>query len=245
MARSFNGTTDFITTSFLATTTPVSIHCWIYLLGAGLNQSMYGVKNDVVNGGLQFRVSNTNNLQLLVSNVAVLVSGGTALTNNPGPWYATAGSYDGTTAKVFLNGIQDGSAAASNSLAAAGDTLAYIGCASAGGGAASQFIHGSMADLAIWSAVLSPVEIASLAAGVRPSSVRPGSLVAWWPLDGYQAPAIDLSRGKSLGTLSGSILAIGPPQFSAAPIFPGIAMPQSFKTPPPPPVFVLMPQIVT
>jgi hypothetical protein len=44
----------------------------------------------------------------------------------------------------------------------------------------------------IWNVALSDQEVASLAGGVHPTRMRPGALVAYWPLWGDESPAPDL-----------------------------------------------------
>jgi hypothetical protein len=51
---------------------------------------------------------------------------------------------------------------------------------------------GILQDMAIWDEMLSGSEMVALHFGKNPLTVRPGSLRAYWPLDGYDSPARDL-----------------------------------------------------
>jgi hypothetical protein len=114
-------------------------------------------------------------------------------------------------------------------------------------GGSTLFAAGQMADFAIWNGSLTQTEAIALAYGfARPNTIRPGlprALKTWLPLDGYGHPALDRSIYGNNGVLTGTSFAVGPPLVSAAPIFPGVPT-GALATPPPPPVFVLMPQIV-
>lgn len=51
--------------------------------------------------------------------------------------------------------------------------------------------YGRIAEAGIWNVVLDTSEISALARGALPLRVRPGSLVAYWPLWGRTSPEID------------------------------------------------------
>jgi hypothetical protein len=99
---------------------------------------------------------------------------------------------------------------------------------------------GSIAEFAIWNgALLTQTEVSALAKGARPWTIRKGSLVGYWPLDGLASPEPDLSGNKGNGTVTGALPAlIGPPLMMMTPRWAQFNFP--FQ-----PVFVLMPQIVT
>jgi hypothetical protein len=147
------------------------------------------------------------------------------------------------TATGYVNGVSD----------ASGAGAASIGANASGGGYGSDFgVHfyvGSIAHGAMWNVVLTLPEIISLAYGAFVSSIRPQSLMFWHPLDGYIHPVFDKSGRGVFGTLSGTTLTAGPPLLSSAPILSPLPSPQNVMAAmavilPPPPQFVLMPQIV-
>jgi hypothetical protein len=73
------------------------------------------------------------------------------------------------------------------------------------------YADGTFAELTYWSDALGASEIAALAGGVSPASVRPTKLTHYWPLWGTHSPEINLVRGASSGTLTGTSRANGPP----------------------------------
>ncbi len=70
---------------------------------------------------------------------------------------------------------------------------------------------GGLADFAIWNTGLSALEVAALAKGVRPNSIRQKSLQIYYPLDGLASPEPDLSGNARNGTVHGTSRSFGPP----------------------------------
>lgn len=73
------------------------------------------------------------------------------------------------------------------------------------------YADGVFAELAYYSDVLSGNEIAALARGISPLSVRPTAITNYWPLWGLHSPEINLVGGASSGTLTGTSQTSGPP----------------------------------
>jgi hypothetical protein len=99
---------------------------------------------------------------------------------------------------------------------------------------------GLLADGAMWDGIqLTQAEATALARGARPIQIRSKSLIGWWPMDGIQSPEPDMSGFANPGTLTGTLKKPGPPFTMFTPRWP---MTTPIFTPP---VFILMPQIVT
>jgi hypothetical protein len=83
------------------------------------------------------------------------------------------------------------------------------------GGGGTNYWDGKLADYALYDAVLSAAEIAALAKGASPLTIRPTKLVMYWPLWGITTPEVDLGPLHKVGTVSGAVLAnhapVGPP----------------------------------
>lgn len=63
------------------------------------------------------------------------------------------------------------------------------------------YFNGSLAEMAVWNVSLTAAEMAALSAGYSADQIRPGSLVAYWPLIGRLSPEIELWSGYN-GTLT-------------------------------------------
>lgn len=93
-----------------------------------------------------------------------------------------------------------------------------------GAGSPSNYMNGRIAEVAIWSAALTDNEILSLARGISPMQIRPGSLISYNPLFGLTTPETDYSKNKHHFTNNGPTLAAHAPvrsQFSISLGWPG------------------------
>ena len=120
--------------------------------------------------------------------------------------YAHAGAVftSSSSRTAYLNG----SAAASDST-----SLTPINIAATRIGASSennQYYDGSIAEAAIYNVALSPTDMAALAGGMSPLRVRSSALVAYWPMLGYESPAIDRIGRIGLSLVNGVTAATHP-----------------------------------
>jgi hypothetical protein len=183
------------------------------------------------NGTITFDINSGVASRFVRTNQTVLC---TASTFENSGWTHVIFTHSGTVQQVYINGAISG-AGGTDSGAISNSTSGYF--FQSNGAATCQ-----QADVAFWSVVLSATEALGLARGIRPNLIRPASLIGWWPLDGLQSPEPDLSGAANNGTLTSTSLAFGPP---FAPFTPRWQqLPSPFPAGPPPPTFVLMPQIV-
>jgi hypothetical protein len=166
------------------------------------------------------------------------VGGATAAIINQGTWYniiwtQTVSSGAGTYT-IYLNGssIFSDNGTLVTGFVSGSHTWNVGNIVPAG----TNPLNGYMADMAVWSTVLSGTELAALANGARPSTIRPTLLLGWWPMGGYQSPEPDLSGKANNGTLTGTTPAFGPPIMQFTPRWP------QFN--PSLPAFTLMPQAI-
>jgi hypothetical protein len=79
------------------------------------------------------------------------------------------------------------------------------------------FTSGYLFDLGVWSTVLNADEVTSLAnASMRPDQVQPGSLIGYWPCEGFVSPepAAGGTTGGDLSLTGGPTQVTDPPQFA-------------------------------
>jgi hypothetical protein len=65
----------------------------------------------------------------------------------------------------------------------------------------TQFFEGRIGEVSWWNVALSTDEIAALAAGAHPLSVRRASIINYWPLYGVSSPEPDISGALQTQTL--------------------------------------------
>ena len=228
MARTFNGTSDVIKPSINMT-----------LTGIGTSSAWVRPSNTTVGDGAVFGlISGGHSLTIFAESpghFAYYDQGGGftgSATYTINTWYHVAHVVDGVGAKGYVNGVADGSLAGLTTLNAT--TVYWIGYNNQ-----NNFFPGDIADMAVWNTNLTPAEVLALAKGARPNMLRQGNLIRWWPIDGVQSPEPDLSGNAANGVITGTTSAFGPPYMQFTPRWP------RFMPLPPPPAFILMPQIVT
>lgn len=215
MARSFNGTSDKIVTSSVATTaiTNITMAIWVYptstpsgtqiVFSNGTNSNGYALLTSHINGALSFVKSGVGFIDFIGFTVSANVWTHFCVT------FSTGGN-----AVLFLNGVSQDTVSAGSGTIAPASSVAF------GSDGTDSFYPGRLADGGIWTATLSGGEILALGNGARPGSIRQQNLVGWWPLDGLNSPEPDLSGKANNGTLTGTALAAGPPVMMLTPRWP-------------------------
>ena len=203
MARSFNGSSDRITigTGFTPSE-PLTVAAWIYLTSTPTTGAM--ILCSVTTNGFNFYPNHSLKLTADHTDTAALATGIGTVTLNT--WQHVAFSYSsGHDWKLYLNGAVDNSGNNAQSIGGQPYAIGYSAHDN------NYYFSGNIADVAVWSAILTDSEVASLNRGVRPYMVRQKSLSLYYPLDGISSPEPDLSSNAYSGTLSGTALASGPP----------------------------------
>lgn len=204
MARTFNGTSDYLEYgSPVVSAVPLSMACWFFHSGAVLNQAT--TLMNIGDSGADSRVTLfSNNLSLFVNTIAV---GGGFGTASAGPvkiraWQHAVGVWASSSdRRVFIDGARkatDGSTAVLGT-----PTVTTIG-ARYSAGVRGAFWGGLVADAAIWNIALDDADAWLLGRGYSPQLVRPGNLVAYWPLLGRHSPAELDIKGRFDQTVNGA-----------------------------------------
>ncbi|RMF89820.1 MAG: hypothetical protein D6741_17470, partial [Planctomycetota bacterium] len=131
---------------------------------------------------------------------AVAASTGSCEANR---WHHVAGVFSSHAARrVYLDGTP-GTTETTNLAPSGVDTI------TAGAwqrlGSPTVFFAGGLAEAAVWTAALNDEDIAALAAGTSPLSVRRDALVAYWPFGGsYPQNDSDVASGRYVLTPIGA-----------------------------------------
>lgn len=213
MARSFNGTSDYlIYATAIRTTTPLTFACWAKWNTLGTNTMLMTIGDNASTTTLlnRFRLNKNASdiLQAAAANTTTSgnsASGTIAATNT---WYHCAAVFTSSTSRLgYLDGVAGTANTTSITPGSLDDTT--IGASTFGSGSVGTYMNGQIAEAGIWSVALTADEIASLAKGVSPNFIRPASLLAYWPLIGNFSPEIDL-HGRFEMTVSGATKADHP-----------------------------------
>lgn len=123
---------------------------------------------------------------------------------NDGVWHHVAATYDGSDKRIYADGVDEGSTAATGNISSTTQPL-YLGARSNGG----DHFDGDLGHAAIWGRALSPGEVKALSEGISPLALDRTGLVFYAPLNG-QSPEPDVIGGAS-GTVTGATVAEEPP----------------------------------
>jgi len=121
--------------------------------------------------------------------------------------YHLVGVYDGSTVKIYCNGIEEDSTVATGNMSSTTAPV-RIGAGSGGSGTENPF-DGDIGHCVIWNVGLSAREIKSLSNGISPLQIRSESLLAYWPLNG-QSTEPDIV-GRFNMTVNGTTVSKEPP----------------------------------
>lgn len=186
----------------------VTLSAWIRLESLNGEQKILAKWSDA-GGDFQYLLSldpSDKPLFAVFPGSTKIATGTTALV--PGTWYHVAGCYNGSTLKVYLNGVEEGSTAATGNLPSTTAPV-RIGAGSGGAGTEEPF-DGDIGHCAIWDVGASASEVKSLAAGINPLQVRRNdNLLFYAPLNG-QDPEYDVVGGLDL-TVNGPTKSEEPP----------------------------------
>jgi hypothetical protein len=193
MARSFNGSNDFISLS-ITPSIPYTMACWFNTssmahIGAliGLDSTSSASNYD----GLFFRGDVAGDPVDILSESAGLVQSVTRTTTgcSAGVWHHACGVFSSSASRtVYLDG---GSSATNTAL-----RTPIIDRLQVGQWRTSLHFNGSIAEAAFWTAALNADEVAALSKGVCPRLIRPQNLEIYLPL---ARDLIDI-RGRTLTT---------------------------------------------
>lgn len=154
---------------------------------------------------------NTVWAQSLQEQPLVVGSSQTTQTVNQNEWAHVAAVFTSSSSRtVYLNGAA--AATDTTTVSVAAITQIRIGCVTQvySTGNDGAFFNGDIADVGIWNVALTAAEIASLAAGVACSKIRPQSLQFYAPL---VRDLIDVRDGRVITNNNGATVANHPRLF--------------------------------
>jgi len=202
---SFDGTADFVLlskTAALAPAAAVSLSFWMkpnaWDMPSGADQdTMLGCKRT---GGWEVYLANSHpgdattlNFLIYVTDTGSGSSGAITATLNEATtealtgWHHVVATYDGTTAKLYIDG---GTTGVTNATSASGTTINYhstssrplvLGADVAGSTTAQNFYHGLLDEVAVFNSALSSGNVTSIYNSGAPNDISGMSnLVGYW-----------------------------------------------------------------
>ena len=192
MARSFDGTNDQLerTNAISTATANFTMMCWLNHNSAGATRTAFsnGERNDGGGNGYGIWARFVTPNYFFRWDFAFVAAVDSTTTLTDGTWYHCLGLRDSTTARLYLNGTEEGTTHTS-APNAVGDS-STIGAA-VSGGTFNRWFNGRIAECAFWSRALSAAEISLLADGYSPLFV-PNGLISYVPIIGRNSPETDI-----------------------------------------------------
>lgn len=216
MARLFNdGVQQYLeVASPVIATYPFTMACWFWSDDATVDQVLVSVADN--GGGTNYHILQAAGT-LVGDPIRARSRNGAANADTTAPfvantWHHACGVFAANNdRRAYLDGANKGTDnTVSND---AGLDVTSIG--RVGDSTPDDYVSGGIAEAAIWDVALSDGEVAGLATGVEARLIRPGALVAYWPLWGLHSPEIDCATGAYPMTLFN-----GPTQADHAPVVP-------------------------
>ena len=206
MARAFVGASlQYLeVAAAVLTAVPFTMACWVNPASTATNESLLSLakSTDTVHRH-DLRINAGGSLSAATNAGSLVIATTTGGTLSTGSWSHACGVWSANNARaVYLNGGSKGTDTGSQT--PTGMDRTGIGRLSNSTG--QNYLTGTIAEAAIWNVALTDAEVALLALGVSPLLVRPGSLVAYWPLIGRFSPEVDV-RGGNSATVTGATAA--------------------------------------
>ncbi|GMV82098.1 MAG: hypothetical protein AMXMBFR7_32820 [Planctomycetota bacterium] len=206
MAREFNGTSQYLNhAAALVTAAPFTFGCWFYA-GAATGDVLFGVSKNATTH-LWWLGTSSSKLQWTARDTGQSTAE-TSSTFGTGAWHHACVVEQATNARhVYLDGA--GKSTNSTVRTPTGVNRTTLGVLP--WSSLISYWSGRIALAALWNAALSDAEVAALAAGALPISIRPASLVHFWPLFGAHDPEVDMVGGAAMSLVNAPTVADGPP----------------------------------
>ncbi|HEV2210475.1 MAG TPA: LamG-like jellyroll fold domain-containing protein [Verrucomicrobiae bacterium] len=210
-AFDFNGGAQYVQVPNSPSLNPanaITIETWVYPTNVPATDSMVIVGKDDAASERQYDLALVTSGTGLAFRPHVGVPGGFIFYTGTTPvslnhWYHVALTYDGTTLKLYVNGVQDGSLAVTGPVLATSQPLCIGGLTSG-----PWYFRGLIDEVSLYSRALSATEIEAIyAAGSAgkcppPPPVTcdppPANLVGWWKAEGNALDAVGTNDGTLL-----------------------------------------------
>ena len=196
------------------TAAPMSVSAWVYP-DANQNNGLFCLYDGTSDEAFALLLQSGNTAAWFARHLAVNASASSANTATLNTWNHVVGVESASNGRsVRLNGGTAGTDSTSKIPSGINAML----LASSISGAGDVYLSGRLAEVGVWNVALTADEQIALSVGYSPTMIRPGNLVAYWPMDrttfNTGAGAITLDRwrnGYSLTEVNTPAIADHPP----------------------------------
>lgn len=170
----FNGSSQYATLADVDIATNITVEAWVYPTSTHSSKVISKFSTTSDTQGNIVLASNVPSFSITTGGTIRNATGGSALPN--GSWSHIVGVYDGTTAKLYVNGTEAASVGATGAIA----TNNFVWTLARDTNASSSYFAGRIDNVKIFSLALSPSQVA----------------------EEYRAQNLGASSGLSLGTIA-------------------------------------------
>lgn len=205
MAIDFDGSASYVeNTTAVATAVPITFAAWFYPDVNNVNQTVVGITaSGATNARFTIQVQNTGVLRAGCQAGSSTTGADSTVSVSAGAWQHGCAVFTGNSNRtVYLDGGNNATDTTTMTPSSAALNRTIIG-AQWRNQARENFFNGRVAEVGIWNVALGAADITALAKGVRPSLVRPQSLIFYAPLI---RDVIDLRGGLTLTATSTSVI---------------------------------------
>ena len=206
-STSFNGTSDYIAVpdndSFDFGTGNMSVCAWINRASENTNDVIVAKKgsNEL---GWYFRVHSTDKIFLQVSDGTTDWYDYSSSTIPTGEWVHVCATWNplNQKGKFYINGVESaGQYGTTANITGTTNNTSELRIGRDSDGYTTDWFHGSIANLAMWTRELEPEEIQSIMnkSYSQLKGVEKTSLVSWWALDSQSNGLVQPATGETLG----------------------------------------------
>lgn len=183
MARSFNGTSDYLQTNAPITVLPVTISAWFRRRTTGVSVVLASLQahQGSSNTGIRLTVFSTNVIRVTsITTTGTVASADSTTTYLAGAWQHACGIVASSAdRRAFLQGGSKGTNTTSRVI---GTPTRFTIGANYVSDALATWYDDVVADVALWDVALLDAEVFALSQGRDPREIQPGALVGFYAL---------------------------------------------------------------
>ena len=197
----FDGLSDYLTTGTTFSETNHTVACWVYMNNITSDKHIFDARDSGVDG-IRIMASNPSKLEYQLNSDSDNI---TSTVGYNSTWVRAIFTYDGTTQKIYINGVLDVSLTVSETISTT--TNAFIGARNFT--SATNYFDGKLSDFQAWDTAWTQSDVTfdylnpeSLVLNNGGTSLTESNLKLWYPMQGGH-------RGQQSYVLDGANTGLG------------------------------------
>ena len=220
-ALEFDGTSDYLDTGMAFSETNCTVAVWAYIDDLGATADIICAR-DSDDEGVLIRANSVEQILFKVGDGSTtnIITSSKSYKNT---WIRIVGTYDGSTQRLYINGVEDGSASISITIPSVTSNV-FIGARSFT--SQTNIFSGKLSDVQLWNATWSASDALydylnpeSLALNNGGTSLTEYNLKLWYPMqDGHRGTSTQVVDGTNVASyiFDGANTGLGPELYTTA-----------------------------